>query len=69
MYGNPGARYIEMLYNRFEEEMLDNGIGMISEVYDGDPPHQAGGAISQAWKVAELLRIRCMLDNLKKRTE
>ncbi|MEM2466133.1 MAG: amylo-alpha-1,6-glucosidase [Candidatus Bathyarchaeia archaeon] len=32
------------------------GLGVISEVYDGDPPHMAGGCIAQAWSVAEPLR-------------
>lgn len=33
------------------------GIGTISEIFDGDPPHLPRGAISQAWSVAELLRV------------
>jgi glycogen debranching enzyme len=41
------------------------GIGNISEIYDGDPPHNARGAIAQAWSVAELLRIANMIDNYK----
>ncbi len=45
------------IYYGFEDEMTEQGIGTISEVYDGDPPHRGGGAISQAWCVAELLRI------------
>ncbi len=32
------------------------GLGQISEVFDGDPPHRAGGCIAQAWSVAEVLR-------------
>jgi predicted glycogen debranching enzyme len=32
------------------------GLGVISEVYDGDPPHNPGGCIAQAWSVAEPLR-------------
>ena len=32
------------------------GLGAISEVYDGDPPHNPGGCIAQAWSVAEPLR-------------
>ena len=32
------------------------GIGSISEVFDGDPPHTPGGCYAQAWSVAELLR-------------
>jgi predicted glycogen debranching enzyme len=33
------------------------GLGFVSELFDGDPPHAPGGAIAQAWSVAELLRI------------
>jgi len=32
------------------------GLGSIGEIFDGDPPHQAGGCIAQAWSVGELLR-------------
>jgi glycogen debranching enzyme len=41
----------------FEAVMNEHGVTTISEVYDGDPPHAPGGAISQAWSVAEVLRI------------
>jgi glycogen debranching enzyme len=37
--------------------MTELGIGTIPEIFDGDPPHRARGAISQAWSVAALLRI------------
>ena len=63
VFGKSGVDAIMDIYSDFEEEMYDNGIGTISEVYDGDPPHKAGGAISQAWSVAELLRIKSMIDN------
>jgi len=59
--GNSGIEVIENIYNSFEEVMDDRGIGTISEVYNGDPPHTARGAISQAWSVAELLRIKSMI--------
>lgn len=32
-------------------------IGSISEIFDGDAPHTARGCVSQAWSVAELLRV------------
>ncbi len=32
------------------------GLGSISEIFDGDPPHTPGGCYAQAWSVAELLR-------------
>ena len=34
----------------------DAGIGSISEIFDGDPPHLPRGTISQAWSVSEVLR-------------
>jgi glycogen debranching enzyme len=27
-------------------------------VFDGNEPHRAGGCISQAWSVAEVIRLR-----------
>jgi len=32
------------------------GIGSVSEIFDGDPPHTPRGCIAQAWSVGELLR-------------
>lgn len=61
LYGKSGMHYIQTLIRDFEPEMSEHGIGTISEVYDGDPPHNAGGAISQAWSVAELLRTLYLL--------
>ena len=57
-----GVAYIESLLRGFEEEMTQHGIGSISEIYNGDPPHQAKGAISQAWSVAALLQMLKMLE-------
>ena len=38
------------------------GLGHVSEVADGDPPHTPGGCPFQAWSLGELLRMRRMLD-------
>ncbi len=37
------------------------GLGCISEIFDGDPPHASGGCIAQAWSTAELFRIFILL--------
>ncbi|MFC2173802.1 amylo-alpha-1,6-glucosidase [Acidobacteriota bacterium] len=50
--------YLEPLLNHLEE----GGLGSVSEIYDGDSPHRPKGCISQAWSVAELLRV--LQDNL-----
>ncbi|BAY40598.1 hypothetical protein NIES2111_49850 [Nostoc sp. NIES-2111] len=34
----------------------DACLGSISEIFDGDPPHRARGAVAQAWSVAEIIR-------------
>jgi len=40
----------------FCEETYRAGLGNLSEIFDGDPPHLPRGCISQAWSVAEPLR-------------
>ncbi len=57
IHGKSGLSLIKSLHEGFESVMTEHGIGTISEIYDGDPPHTARGAISQASSVAGLLRI------------
>jgi predicted glycogen debranching enzyme len=38
------------------EHISEHGLGSISEVFDGDPPHAGKGCFAQAWSVAELLQ-------------
>jgi len=40
----------------FQEEVFRAGLGTISEIFDGAPPHDPQGCVSQAWSVAEPLR-------------
>ena len=46
------ARFLDPL----RQHLWQAGLGQISEVFDGDPPHHPGGCIAQAWSVAEVLR-------------
>jgi glycogen debranching enzyme len=39
-----------------QDHLSDSGLGHISEILDGDPPHRPCGCIAQAWSVAEVLR-------------
>jgi predicted glycogen debranching enzyme len=41
--------------------LSDAGLGSISEILDGDPPHVPRGCIAQAWSVGEVLRAWRML--------
>jgi glycogen debranching enzyme len=38
------------------KQVFEAGLGSISEVFDGEPPHKPRGCIAQAWSVAEPLR-------------
>jgi predicted glycogen debranching enzyme len=40
----------------FQAHLSEAGLGHISEIFDGDPPHTPNGCIAQAWSVAEVLR-------------
>ena len=57
-----GHTLIKRIYDGFEEELSNRGIGSISEVYDGNPPHEPRGSISQATGIAALLRIGEMIE-------
>ena len=59
----PGARAEARA--RFLAPLLDrlgtDGLGHVSEVADGEPPHRAGGCPFQAWSLGELIRVEQML--------
>jgi len=38
------------------EHLSEHGLGTVSEVFDGDPPHAGKGCFAQAWGAAELMR-------------
>jgi glycogen debranching enzyme len=57
----PGDK-IRQLLQPLLLQTYDAGLGTISEIFDGDPPHGPNGCISQAWSVAEVLRAHGMLD-------
>ncbi len=61
VYGKSAIPVIRNIYTGFEPEMQSYGIGTISEIFDGDPPHNPSGAISMAASVAELLRVNEMI--------
>ncbi len=54
VHGDPEAAL--RLLHPFEHHLGDAGLGTISEIFDGDPPHLPRGCVGQAWSVAEVLR-------------
>ncbi len=57
IHKNSGIAMARQILNGFHDDMNIHGIGSVSEIYDGDPPHTPRGALSQAWSIAALLRI------------
>ena len=54
--GNLDEEKASSLLGKFEEHLREAGIGIISEIFDGEPPHLPRRCISQAQSVAEILR-------------
>jgi predicted glycogen debranching enzyme len=40
----------------FTQQFSEAGLGTLSEIFDGEPPHAPRGCVAQAWSVAEPLR-------------
>ena len=64
VYGFEGISFARSIYADMESALKENCIGTVAEIYDGDEPHTPRGAVAQAWSVAELLRIKNMIDKL-----
>jgi len=44
------------LTSLFSQQIFQAGLGTVSEIFDGDPPHEPRGCVAQAWSVAEPFR-------------
>ncbi|MFM7629963.1 MAG: amylo-alpha-1,6-glucosidase [Algoriphagus sp.] len=63
VHGKAAKTFVEKIIKGFDGVMTQYGIGTVAEIYDGDAPHRPKGSVSQAWSVAELLR---MMDLVKR---
>lgn len=57
------------LYQGFESVMREHGLSTISEIYEGEEPYKACGAVSQAWNVAELIRMNKVIKDFDEVTQ
>ena len=57
LYKQSRVSFVERLLVGFEEEMFSHCLGTIPELFDGNPPFHARGAISFAMNVGEILRV------------
>ena len=48
---------VRQLLEALLDSMDEAGLGQISEIFDGDPPHRPRGCIAQAWSVAAAIRL------------
>jgi predicted glycogen debranching enzyme len=63
LYQLSGFSFAERMLIGIDEEMNMHCIGTLSELFDGNPPFQNGGAISFAMNVAAILRILKLLES------
>ncbi len=65
LYGPSFVRTARELVDGFQEDLNVHGIGAVAEIYDGDPPYIPHGAINSAMSVAEILRVKYMINQYK----
>jgi predicted glycogen debranching enzyme len=65
LQGKSGLSFIEDIYASFEPVVFEAGLGSVSEIFDGDPPHESRGAISQAWSSSALIRTKELIEKTK----
>lgn len=68
LYGKGAIGEIQTIVSRFEDEMTEHGIGSISELYNGDPPYEGKGGVSQAWSVAAILSLMYRIEKNNTKT-
>ncbi|WP_114748067.1 amylo-alpha-1,6-glucosidase [Pleomorphovibrio marinus] len=64
LHGKSGKKFVENMISNFDGVMTQYGVGTVAEIYDGEPPHRPKGAISQAWSVGELLRMKYLVSKI-----
>ena len=66
MMGSNFYKKAEYLTEGFYADINKHGVGAFSELYDGDPPHEAHGAISSACSTAALLKVDYLMNKYRK---
>ncbi len=66
MMGSNFYKKAEYLTEGFYADINKHGVGAFSELYDGDPPHEAHGAIASACSTAALLRVDYLMNRNRK---
>jgi 4-alpha-glucanotransferase len=64
VHGDPAAA--QALLEPLRDHLMDAGLGTVSEIFDGAPPHTPRGAPAQAWSVACTLEAWWRLERAKR---
>ncbi len=54
--GQNAKNHVREWLEVFSTHLSEAGLGQVSEIFDGDPPHRPRGCFAQAWSVGEILR-------------
>ena len=65
LFGPSFVRKAQELVDGFQEDLNIHGIAAVAEIYDGDPPYIPHGAINSALSVAEILRVKYLINQYK----
>ncbi|QGY43570.1 hypothetical protein GM418_07820 [Maribellus comscasis] len=60
-----GLPFVKQIMESFEDDITEHCIGTMAEIYNGNPPHKARGAISMAWSVAGVVYATHLVHNFK----
>ena len=66
LFGPSFIRKAQELVDGFQEDLNVHGIAAVAEIYDGDPPYIPHGAINSALSVAEIIRVKYLINQYKK---
>lgn len=66
-YASESLQAAQDLLKPLDQHLNEAALGFVSEIFDGDPPHAPRGCVAQAWSVAELLRVKLMLQRRRGR--
>ena len=58
---------LEKLYMGMVATLEECCLYSVAEIFDGDYPYKAAGAVAQAWSVAELIRMEHVISTFKKK--
>lgn len=63
MYKQSGKSFLERILVGLEAEMVEQCVGTLPELFDGNPPYKGHGGMSFAMSVSEVLRVISIIEN------